>query len=237
MKRILALTTALIMALAVPRAGALASPAASDIIGTWYFNAIEVEGVVMTMDTGIEMTVTFAEDNTVLKQKTGEDDVEGTWTIQDDQIIIKTGDTPEYFEWSDGKLITEGYGMRVIYGREKPIYEPVELSPICIDTALEDFDGDWAGYALYMDGQMVPLVMALIFEASMEIDGGNITYTIASDTLFKRDYTGVIENGALIATAQEDVSDDMATLTLSIREDGTLSVDFPDDVHILFKKR
>jgi len=237
MKKLLALTITLILALAIPNINALSSPAASDITGTWYFNAVEVAGVVMTLDTGIEMAVIFAEDHTVLKQKTGEGDVEGTWAIEGSRIIINAGDTPEYFTLSDGKLITEGYGMKVIYGREKPTYEPVELSPVRADAALEDFDGDWTGYALYMDGQMVPLVMALIFDASLEIDGGNITYSIASDTLFKRDYTGNIEGDALIAATQEDVSDDMATLTLSIREDGTLSADFPDDVYMLFKKR
>ena len=237
MKRFFALIIAFILVLTIPRINALASPAASDITGTWYFNAVEVEGEIMTMDTGIEITVTFMDDYTVLKQKTGEDDVEGTWGIEGDQIIIKVGDTPESFMLSDGKLITEGYGVKVLYGREKPTYIPVDLSPIRIDAMLEDFDGNWAGYALYIDGQMVPLVMALIFETSLAIDGGNIAYSISSDTLFKRDYTGVIEGGALIAATQEDVSDEMATLTLSIREDGTLSIDFQDDVYMLFKKR
>jgi len=236
MKKLLALTTALLFSLGISSVDVFASPITSDITGTWYFNAVEVAGVVMTMDTGIEMTMKFTEDHFVIKQKTGEDDIKGSWAIEGGQVLILTSGSPEYFEWSDGKLITEGYGMRMIYSREKPIYESVELSPIRTDTALEAFDGDWAGYALYMDGQMVPLVMALIFEASLEINGGNITYSIASDTLFKRDYTGVIEGGALIAAAQEDVSDDMTTLTLSIREDGTLSVDFPDDMYMLFKK-
>ena len=238
MKKILVLGTTFILALTLFGRGALAAPTASEVTGTWYLFSIEVEGTLFnTASLNMDTAMTLMEDNTATIVALNKNTQEATWAMEADRIVVTTGNASESYALSDGCLIKEGFGgMTMLYGREQPTAEPVVLPPIRVDAVLGDFNGKWVGYAFYQEGRMIPLIMGLVFEASLEIENGSVTCSIVSDAPFKEDYSGAFEGGELIVVSNNVHEDDMGTLTLAMREDGTLSSLLQKDYYMLFRK-
>ena len=238
MNKSVALGTAFILILTVFGNGALAASTASEVTGTWYLVSIDVDGTSFNpASLNMDMTMTLMEDNAATIAVRNEETREATWAMEADGIVVATGNASESYALIDGYLVKEGFGgMTMLYGREQPTAEPVELSPIRADIVLEDFDGKWIGYAFCWEGRVIPLFMGLVFEASLEIENGRVTCSIASDELFEEDYAGALEGGELIVVSNKVHEDDMGTLTLSMREDGTLSSLLGEDYYMLFRK-
>ncbi|MCL1795970.1 MAG: hypothetical protein FWG37_03665, partial [Clostridia bacterium] len=229
MIKTVALSTVLFLTLVLYRASAPIVTEADDITGTWHFYSIEVEGMAFNpASLGMEASMTLSKDNTVILQSAAEEDRVGIWAMDGGRIVISTDDASKSYAASGGFLITEEFGVRLLYGREQPVAKPAELPPIRAVSTFGDFNGTWTGCAFYTDGVMAPLSLALIFDASLAIKDGKVVCAIASDELFRDDYEGVLEGGLLIAESRSDPAGDMGTLTLSMREDNTLSAHFPD---------
>ena len=126
MKKTVALLTVFILSMTLIHINALATPLVSEITGAWYLISIEADGTnfnpaLLNMD----MLMTLMEDNTAIMQVANEEGQEVAWTLEDGGIVITTGDAAESFVLSDGFLVAERFGMKMLYGREQPVAEAV----------------------------------------------------------------------------------------------------------------
>jgi len=92
-KKFLALSTALVLALSLLCVGALADPNPADIVGTWKLSALEMMGASFDPAAfGMEVAMVLNEDNTAVMKMEGEEDATATWAIVDGLVVITPDD-------------------------------------------------------------------------------------------------------------------------------------------------
>jgi len=228
MKKILALSTALVLALSLLCAGALALEAA-DIVGTWYLNLLEGDGMsVNPAVLGMEMAITLNEDNTADMQMSGQEGTHGTWAIVDGQLIVTVDEDGLAFALVDGDLVGEEGDMKMIFGREKA--EAEGASPARTDAVLADFGGTWEAFLADYEGMKVPVEMFGL-EVIVAFEGGKGTMTTFGVTV---ELVGDVAEGVL-TVAGTDAGEEVS-LSFLLHEDGTLSSVFEEGVTLFFQR-
>lgn len=227
MKKIVLLTTALVVTLAMLCAGALALEP-GDVLGAWYLNGMEAEGFSVSPSAlGMDITLVLNEDNTAAMQMPGQEDAAGTWAIADGQLVVTVDGDGLALSLVDGDLVAEEDGMKMIFGKEKVDAEPVEASPARTDAALADFNGTWNAHLAVIEGMELP-IDALGLEFGLVIEDGKATLSAfgVSDSM-----EGDVSGGVLTVSA-----DGETTMTFTLHEDGTVSCVLEDAFTIIFQR-
>lgn len=203
----------------------------ADVIGTWYLNVMEMEGTEMNPAAmGMEMSLEVSEDRTALVKMTDEEDMTGTWEIEDGVFMFTDEtDTVMKFTFAEEKLTTEEDGIKMIFGKEKAEAEIFEPGTVVAEPSMEDFDGNWNVVTVDLFGMQMPVAMAE-FEMSLTIENGKATmhYNDGSSET-DAELTGVLEGDTLTLTAPEAAEEEMYTLfdlevlNLRLHESGVLS--------------
>jgi len=232
-KKILALTTALFVALPMLFAGALADLQPDDIVGAWDLSSIKAEGVTLpAAEWGMEMTMVFNEDNTAIALMAGEEaDEAGTWSIVDGKLYASANESDMVFTPVDDTLVVEEDGMKMVFGREKAEAEAVEISPARTDAALSDFNGTWNAYLAGYEGMVFP-IEAFGLEMAMVIEGGKATLTSSGESI---EMEGDVSAGVLTITAG-DADDEAFSFSFTLHEDGTVSCVLEESITLYFQK-
>lgn len=132
-----------------------------EVIGTWYLNAFEQEGISVQMDPaafGEEMSIEFLEGGKATMVMSGEEDPDGSWTLEGDTVLMTDStDTTVEMTYEDGNLRAEEDGVIMIFGTEQEKAEVFAPGAVAEAPALEDFDGEWEAAMVDMWGmQMLP---------------------------------------------------------------------------------
>jgi len=233
MRKILAVSIGVMLALSMLCVNALAAPDPNDILGIWYLNSLETEGMTLNpADFGMEMTMEFNADSTALLQSPGEEDMASTWAINGDQIVVSAEDgTDITLALIDGNLCGDMDEVKMVFGREKVEGASVEIAPVLTDSALADFNGSWIAFIAEADGIMLPIEM-LGMEITAVINNGKATATMMGVDI---NLEGDVSDGVL-TTVEIDADDEPTVIAFSLHEDGVMSAPLDESVIIYFNK-
>jgi len=230
MKKIQTLAIAFILTLAMLCTAALALEPA-DILGTWYLNAMEVDGMSMNPAMfGMELAMTLEEGGTARMQMSGEDDTMGTWVIDGDEVTIEMDGEGLVFTIEDGNLVASEDEMKMVFGKEQAEDTSAEIAPARTDAVLADFNGTWNAYLADFEDMKLPIEL-LGIEVTLVIEDGNVVMTVSEDTL---ELAGDVSEGILMATGED--AGEAVTMAFSLHEDGVLSCIFEDAFLLYFQK-
>lgn len=94
----------------------------AEIVGTWELSAGEADGQTISGDElnealGYSMTIEIKEDGTFEAANTADPDetAEGEWKEEDGKYILEAEDLPLTFTLTDGKLVAEQEGVKLIF--------------------------------------------------------------------------------------------------------------------------
>jgi len=216
--------------------GAPAALDAAGIVGSWYLNVLETEGVALDPATiGLDMVMVFNEDHTALPFVDGQPaDQFGRWVIVDGKVHASADENEianedgMVFTPVGGNLVVEENGMKMIFGREKAGAEPTGVPPVDTDAALADFNGTWSAYLMELEGTWVPLD-SLDHSPTLVIEDGKVTLTLYEESLYLE---GDVSEGVLTATAVDDGS----ILSFSLQVDGIISFAMGPTTTLYFEK-
>ena len=198
MKKILSAVLVLALSLSVLCMTALALEE-SDVLGTWYLNAIEMNGTSMSPAAmGMEMAITFKEGGIATMSMSGEEADEGTWKIENDMVIA---DNDMSLAFVDGTLVVEQDGMKMVFAQEKAEAETVEIAPVRNATDLAEFDGEWIATIVETEGAQLPLGM-LGMEMKLSISAGAVKISVdeAMELGDAPEMQGELKDGALVVS-------------------------------------
>lgn len=217
--------------------GAQAELGPDAVIGTWYLNAMEMDGASINPAVfGMEMAVVIHEDGTALLQAPEEEDGIAAWSVQGDTLTLVASNDDEdamVFSYVDGELVIEEEGMKMLFGKEKGAVEATEIAPAREATDIAEFDGEWVATFLDMDGTQMPMALLGMGMQLVIADG---TVRIVLDDMeedTEEAQPACLKDGAL-AVDFALFSIDATEKTIHMHEDGTLSfeVDELGTVHL-----
>lgn len=235
MKKILACVLALsLMLLCV-----VAAAETTDVTGSWYLNVVETEGMQMEPGMlGMEVTMILNADGTVvLYSAFGEEGEEetGTWTQEGDIVTLKQEEAEDtVFALTEGQLVADMDGEKMIFGREKTEVEKYEAAPVDTDAALADFDGDWEISLIDFMGMQIPAEMAEgivdMSQTNMSISNGVavMSGTDAEGNPVSAEITGELADGVLTLKTVDEYENE-SVLPVALLEDGLLCLTEGDE--------
>lgn len=219
----------LVFVLSLVAVGASALEAA-DIVGTWYLNAIEMNGATASPDVmGLEMTMTLDADGTALLVMSGQDDSAGTWKIENGELAVDDGITVSVMTLSDDTLVTDMYGVTMSFGKTKEEAPIVEIAPARIVADVAEYNGTWKGVHVDYMGTLIPLAIVEM-DLTLTISGGTIQLDITESgqgDAQSMTADGELVEGTLLATMGD--GETAQTVMLQLLEDGTLSYTIADE--------
>ena len=228
MKKVFSVVLVVAMMMACVCASALAFEA-SDIVGDWYFNVIEQDGIAYNPTAlGMDKTLTFKEDGIAFQDE--DEDEEGTWSIEGDILTVgfedEDGDVATFeFVFVDGNLVTDmGEDGILTFGRELIIEQTHADFSVIAAADIAEFDGEWTGDLVEMYGTKLPMSLEMTgMEMSLSIQNGNITVRRTTEGMDPEEsiISGALEAGSIVTEYEQYSVSQKAVL--SLREDGSLS--------------
>jgi hypothetical protein len=219
MKRffILAVTVFLVLTILSGTVYALSD---SDVIGTWRFINVVINGVTYTPEqAGYLATITFTSDNKAVLHSSTNDPQSGTWSIMDDTVKIKSNSSDDFYKYVNGNLILTEQGVVMTF--EKVAVEPKEITVSAekTNTVISDFIGVWTAVYIEQNGVFTEL-------APM---GAEMTLTITESTCESRERYGGDDIVNTAACAMEGyylkiLNNDGSTQLLTLHENGMISL-------------
>ena len=230
MKKLLAVVLAFTLLIAV------ACAEAADVAGTWYLNALIMNGTTLSPAAfGVEMSITLKEDGVAIAETTNEaGSGEGTWSIAGDTVTVVIDDQPLDLTFRDSELVADPGTQTMIFGREKSVAKAFEPAPP-VAAEIDDFAGEWETYQVCISG--VYYDTAVLDEAiTASIRDGTVTMNgfLFSETRFET----ALSDGALVFQAEDAESVLFDALTFRMLEDGSLSLSLntgADDVVFIMR--
>ena len=219
MKKVVSVILALVLCcLLVPAVADETVPA-----GTWYIGSASSDDTEIQIVDPEALLLVVNEDNTFTL--TAMDmTVSGTWTIEDSALVLTLSQQegeeqqdPTVLKYEGGDLLYS-MGATVVHLSQTPA-EPVELSPAVEAESADAFSGGWKPVATIAYG-----LYGAINEtqaASLLIENGKLSLLLSdgSKMVSYGEYEVAFADGVLTA---EDASFGSSSITLSLREDGSL---------------
>lgn len=213
----------------------------TDYSGTWYMHYFSTDGedMISVSDLGMYSEMTLNEDGTVVMSITNGDEensAEGTWKAETDGISATIDGGTQTGVLQDGFLLFDtGDDGMLIFGREEP--EPAfELADPDEEAKAEDYEGTWLAYKVgmeevgYFDWDMVAPELG-VDTNEIEIKDGVMTIFGNED----KPTTLTFEEGGVMADRMENREYANLDTVVTLREDGTLTLDYMTMVFVLEK--
>ena len=220
---------------------ASAIAADTDYSGTWYMHYFSTDGedMISVSDLGMYSEMTLNEDGTVVMTITNGDEensAEGTWKAEAEGISATIDGGTQTGVLQDGFLLFDtGDDGMLIFGREEP--EPAfELADPDEEAKAEDYEGIWLAYKVgmeevgYFDWDMVAPELG-VDTNEIEIKDGVMTIFGNED----KPTTLMFEEGGVMADRMENREYANLDTVVTLREDGTLTLDYMTMVFVLEK--
>ena len=220
---------------------ASAIAADTDYSGTWYMHYFSTDGedMISVSDLGMYSEMTLNEDGTVVMSITNVDEensAEGTWKAETEGISATIDGGTQTGVLQDGFLLFDtGDDGMLIFGREEP--EPAfELADPDEEAKAEDYEGTWLAYKVgmeevgYFDWDMVAPELG-VDTNEIEIKDGVMTIFGNED----KPTTLTFEEGGVMADRMENREYANLDTVVTLREDGTLTLDYMTMVFVLEK--
>ena len=220
---------------------ASAIAADTDYSGTWYMHYFSTDGedMISVSDLGMYSEMTLNEDGTVVMSITNGDEensAEGTWKAEAEGISATIDGGTQTGVLQDGFLLFDtGDDGMLIFGREEP--EPAfELADPDEEAKAEDYEGTWLAYKVgmeevgYFDWDMVA--------PELGVDTNEIVIEDGVMTIFGNEdkpTTLTFEEGGVMADRMENREYANLDTVVTLREDGTLTLDYMTMVFVLEK--
>lgn len=207
MKKIVAIVLSLVLALTVLCCGAFAENA--DITGEWYGDMY-----------GAVVIINIAEDGTYTLDVMGETD-SGTWVWEDGCVVMDKGTEEEAVVVYDAEAQTLNMYDELILGREPiEVYAPAAAT---VAESAEAFAGSWTATHVNAFGALLPVDAAGIYmDAAIEGTAVTLTMNFVGEEIFAGE--AVFADGVLTLTIPADEYTEEQVFTISVLEDGTISV-------------
>ena len=213
----------------------------TDYSGTWYMHYFSTDGedMISVSDLGMYSEMTLNEDGTVVMTITNGDEensAEGTWKAEAEGISATIDGGTQTGVLQDGFLLFDtGDDGMLIFGREEP--EPAfELADPDEEAKAEDYEGTWLAYKVgmeevgYFDWDMVAPELG-VDTNEIEIKDGVMTIFGNED----KPTTLTFEEGGVMADRMENREYANLDTVVTLREDGTLTLDYMTMVFVLEK--
>ena len=213
----------------------------TDYSGTWYMHYFSTDGedMISVSDLGMYSEMTLNEDGTVVMSITNGDEensAEGTWKAEAEEISATIDGGTQTGVIQDGFLLFDtGDDGMLIFGREEP--EPAfELADPDEEAKAEDYEGTWLAYKVgmeevgYFDWDMVA--------PELGVDTNEIKIKDGVMTIFGNEdkpTTLTFEEGGVMADRMENREYANLDTVVTLREDGTLTLDYMTMVFVLEK--
>lgn len=213
MKKLAAILLALLLCMG------LALAETEDLTGTWHLNEV-ISGEISINPgvLGMDMSITLNADGTASGDVAGATG-EGTWTMEDGNVVVTMTGDPLTFVLEDGNLVCTLEGSKMVFGREKAEASKVELGEALSDVALEDFNGQWNATIVDMMGMQIP-VADMGMQMVITIADGQVTMTEGEgEAATTATGEAVLENGVLTVKTENDEDN----LPLTIHENGMMA--------------
>ena len=220
---------------------ASAIAADTDYSGTWYMHYFSTDGedMITVSDLGMYSEMTLNEDGTAVMTITNGDEensAEGTWKAEAEGISATIDGGTQTGVIQDGFLLFDtGDDGMLIFGREEP--EPAfELADPDEEAKAEDYEGTWLAYKVgmeevgYFDWDMVAPELG-VDTNEIEIKDGVMTIFGNED----KPTTLTFEEGGVMADRMENREYANLDTVVTLREDGTLTLDYMTMVFVLEK--
>ena len=219
MKKLFAVVIALAMLLS-----AAAVAEATDFTGMWYLNNMEMEGMtVSAAEFGMEMTFDLKEDGTVdAHQARGEetDDKQGTWTAEGDTVTITVDGEAMEFALTDGNLVADADGIKMILGREKIEGEAYVAGEPRTDAAEADYAGAWNAFKIFSEGLYMDAAVVGFDDLTATVEGTTVTL---NGFLFENEaFETALTDGALTYAAEDPDTVMISGIQAQLLQDDTL---------------
>ncbi len=201
--------------------------------GTWYISRIDVGGgtKVNAADMGIEMTVTFSDDGTVVMTGMGQE-LQGTWKKDGDSAVVTADGSEAVFTPTEEGLTGVQNGSEMLFTRTAPGPGFVPAEPVAAESAAE-FDGRWKATMISMQGMTMAYEAAnangslpILPSDTIIITGGTVAYEGQEPEAF------TFKDGALVEPGENSWEPD----TYRLLEDGTLVYEFMGYMNIYFER-
>lgn len=217
----------LVLVLALAGMTAALALEADAVVGTWYLQELEVGGMsVSASGQSMEAIMTLLADGSGSLEMTDEDAEPATWAIAGDTLTVSTGtDASDAMDFAmvEGRLVAEMQGMKMFFGQEAPV--AAETAPAVVVTELSQFDGNWTGAQISMQGMLVPLEMAGV-TMDHSITDGLVRITLAVSGAERTfEVQCALVDGVLTGTPAADVNWG-GDLQVILHEDDTISIPF-----------
>ena len=220
MKKMIALTAAVVMLFTTMFAGAALAAEAEDVTGEWHVLSmkqgdVEMDAALLSV-MGMDLVLELREDGTAVLSMTG-DPIEGTWELNGTEGKISVSNEGEeeraiLFTVEEGVITLDINGQSAKFSREGASLDVATLAPAVADAKLEDFNGDWKLTYYVAFGLPLPLA-AVGLDVAMTVEDGNIAVTKKTIDL----------NSSSVTDTQE------LTFTGELQDDGTLFIDLGED--------
>ncbi len=249
MKKMIALTAAVVMLFTAMFAGAALAAEAEDITGEWHALSmkqgdVEMDAALLSV-MGMDLLLEFGEDGAASLSMMGEP-IEGVWELNGTEGVIKVANEGEEerslpFTVEDGVITIDINGSSAKFSREGASLDSAKLAPAVADAKLEDFNGDWKLAYYVAFGLPLPLA-AVGLDVAMTVEDGNIAVTKKTIDLNSSSvtdtqelaFTGELQDdGTLFVDLGEEnflaeANIEATSITLTLHEDGRLSGTAPE---------
>ncbi len=217
MKKLLALTLALMMACALLP---VMAESADEYLGDWYLNEMASgDQVIPPSMLGMNMSMTINEDGTVLIVNAyGEvaEEINATWTLADGSLIVNEDGVDQTFTLNEnGELVLamdDGYMM---FGREATEVEALP-SPIPAETE-DEFFGVWMLTTVAMGELIVPAEL-IGMGMTLTVEAGKATLTNEGEDGTVTELATMFTDGILVA------NEDDTEVIMELNDNGTISI-------------
>ncbi len=221
MKKLFAVVIALAMLMS-----AAAFAEAADFSGMWYLNNMEMEGMTLSAaEFGMEMTFDLKADGTVdaHQARGGEsDDKQGTWTAEGDNVTITVEDEPMVFTLTEGNLVADADGIKMILGREKIEGEAFVPGEPKTDAVEADYAGAWKAYKISSEGMYIDAAAMGFDDLTAAVEGTTVTL---NGFLFENEvFETALTDGALTYAAEDPESVMISGIKAQLLQDDNMSL-------------
>ena len=214
----------------------------TDYTGIWYLDSVTMDGenFLNVADLGAHSEMKLDENGTVEMNMNlgGESETaQGTWSVTDEGIVIVFEDAePTTAVLKDIFLVIDTYdnGM-MIYGREEPV-PGFELAEPDEKAKAEDYEGTWAAFKVgmdevgFFDWDLVSADMGVSTNESVIKDGVLTIFGLEENPIQL-----TFEEGGVMANRFENREYDTLDTVATLREDGTMTVQYMTMTFVLEK--
>ncbi len=208
---------------------AIPTMAEEEITGDWYLKTMKSgDQEYDAASIGYVIVMTLNADGSAVMTMPGQEPVTGTWTLEGNKITVTADDTPVEGTVSEGAIILEQDGMKMVFTRDE--VSAITLAEVKAAESAEEFYGNWTCVYLEMEGKVMEISIVgmgvpsvAISENGMEFfDEGDGTLTL----ILKMNKLGapVFAEGKLAVKAAADALNPNFTVDAELLEDGMLKL-------------